>query len=293
QSPPAPLSALTLLNFQSQRKFTVANVLPVEKQVMAISALAEGSSIRSIERMTGIHRDTIMRLGVRIGEACGRLMDETMRELPCQKIEVDEIWGYVGKKQRIVKEEDSPEVGDVWTFVAIDPDTKAVPSFLVGKRDYLSTRAFVADVSARMSNRINLSSDAMLHYEHAVEDSFGGEVDYGQIVKVYRTPETEGQRRYSPPEIESVRRVPIVGEPTHISTSIIERQNLTMRMHCRRLTRLTNAFSKKLDNFKAAVALHFAYYNFVKIHYSLRVTPAMALGISSRLWKVEDLVGLS
>ena len=260
---------------------------------MAISALAEGSSIRSIERMTGIHRDTIMRLGVRIGEACGRLMDETMRELPCQKIEVDEIWGYVGKKQRIVKEEDSPEVGDVWTFVAIDPDTKAVPSFLVGKRDYLSTRAFVADVSARMSNRINLSSDAMLHYEHAVEDSFGGEVDYGQIVKVYRTPETEGQRRYSPPEIESVRRVPIVGEPTHISTSIIERQNLTMRMHCRRLTRLTNAFSKKLDNFKAAVALHFAYYNFVKIHYSLRVTPAMALGISSRLWKVEDLVGLS
>lgn len=267
------------------------NILPHEKQTTAISALAEGASIRSVERMTGIHRDTIMRLGVRVGEACGKLMDETMRELPCQKIEVDEIWGYVGKKQRLVTAMDSADLGDVWTFVAIDPETKAVPSYLVGKRDYASTRQFVADVSSRMKNRIQLSSDAMQHYVDAVEKGFGGEVDYGQIVKVYRTTETAG--RYSPPQIESIRRTPIVGEPRRISTSIVERQNLTMRMHMRRLTRLTNAFSKKLENFKSAVALHFTYYNFVKVHSSLRVSPAMALGVSSRLWTVSDLVEMS
>jgi len=269
----------------------MANFLSTEKQVTAITMLTEGSSIRSVERMTGIHRDTIMRLGVKVGEACGKMMHETMRELPCQKIEVDEIWGYVGKKQRNVEESDSSSMGDVWTFVAIDPETKAVPSFLVGKRDHLSTRAFVDDLSSRMTNRIQLSSDAMSHYLSAVEEAFGGEVDYGQIVKTYCSSESEG--RYSPPKIESVKRTMLVGKSHRISTSMIERQNLTMRMHCRRLTRLTNAFSKKLENFRAAVALHFAYYNFVKMHSSIRATPAMALGVSSRLWKVEDLVGLT
>lgn len=272
----------------------MANKLPIEKQARAISALCEGSSIRSVERMTGIHRDTIMRLGVRVGEACTKLMDETMRELPCEKIEVDEIWGFIGKKQRQKTEEDSPELGDAWTFVAIDPETKAVPSFHVGKRDYLSTRTFMNDVSARMKNRLDLSSDGMSHYVHAVEEAFGGAVDYGQIVKTYEAPDNfEGQRRYSPPQISSVKRTMIEGEEHRVSTSIVERQNLTMRMHCRRLTRLTNAFSKKLDNFKAAVGLHFAYYDFVKVHSSIRCTPAMALGVSSRLWKVEDLVALS
>jgi IS1 family transposase len=269
----------------------MANILSIEKQSMAVSALVEGSSIRSIERITGIHRDTVMRLGVRVGQASKKLLDETMRELPCEKLEVDEIWGFVGKKQRMVTEEDSTDYGDAWTYVAIDPDSKAVPSFLVGKRDAVSTDAFVADVSARMKNRINLSSDGMHHYVSAVEKSFGSEIDYGQVVKVYRTSETEG--RYSPPKIESVRRTVITGEPDRIGTSIVERQNLTMRMHCRRLTRLTNGFSKKLENFEAAVALHFAYYNFVKIHSSIRTTPAMAIGVSSRLWSVKDLVALS
>jgi IS1 family transposase len=269
----------------------MSNTLPTEKKIAVVSALAEGSSIRSIERMTGIHRDTIMRLGVRTGEACAKLMDESMRELPCQRIEADEIWGYVGKKQRALTEQDSDSLGDVWTFVAVDPDTKAVPSFFVGKRDYNSTRAFVSDLSARMKNRIQLSSDAMLHYAQAIEESFGSDVDYGQIVKVYKS--SPAEVRYSPPQIESVRRTPLVGQPIRISTSIVERQNLTMRMHCRRLTRLTNAFSKKLENFKAAVALHFGYYNFVKVHSSIRVTPAMALGVSSRLWTVADLVEMS
>jgi IS1 family transposase len=266
--------------------------LSIEKQTTAISMLSEGNSIRSVERMTGIHRDTIMRLGVRVGEACGKMMDESMRNLPCAKIEVDEIWGYVGKKQRVASAMDtSSGLGDAWTFVAIDPETKAVPSFLVGKRDYVTADKFVADLSNRMKNRIQLSSDAMQHYASAVEKSFGGEVDYGQIVKIYRS--SEGAGRYSPPKIESVRRENISGQPHRISTSMIERQNLTMRMHCRRLTRLTNAFSKKLENFKAAIALHFAYYNFVKVHSSLRVTPSMSLGVSSRLWTVADLVDLS
>ena len=269
----------------------MANVLPIEKQAIAISALCEGSSIRSVERMTGIHRDTIMRLGVRVGEACRTLMDETMRELPCERIEVDEIWGYVGKKQRNVTYEDNSELGDVWTFVAIDPETKAVPVYRVGKRDAEHTAEFIADVAARTTNRIQLSSDGLKHYVPAVEAAFGGDVDFGTIVKTYRSTETEG--RYSPPEIERITRTTVIGEPHRVSTSIVERQNLTMRMHVRRLTRLTNAFSKKLDNFKAAVSLHFAYYNYVKVHSSIRCTPAMALGVSSRLWKVEDLVALS
>lgn len=269
----------------------MSNNLSTEKQCVAIGALVEGSSIRAIERMTGIHRDTIMRLGVRVGQAGQKLLDETMRELPCEQIEVDEIWGFVGKKQRMIQEGDSSELGDAWTYVAIDPETKAVPSFRVGKRDAATTDAFVADVCARMKNRIQLSSDAMNHYASAVEKSFGSQVDYGQIVKVYRTSETEG--RYSPPKIESVKRTPVFGAPDRIGTSIVERQNLTMRMHCRRLTRLTNAFSKKLENFQAAVALHFAYYNFVKIHSTIRTTPAMAIGVSSRLWTVRDLIDLS
>ena len=272
----------------------MANVLPIEKQVTAIGALCEGASIRSVERMTGVHRDTVMRLGVRLGAACGRLLDETMRELPCHKIEVDEIWGFVGKKARNVTAEDSPELGDVWTFVAIDPETKAVPAFLVGKRDPGCTRGFVSDLSARMRDRIQLSSDAMIFYREAVEEAFGGEVDYGQIVKVYKNPDAaEGQRRYSPGYVSSVTRAVLSGAPERIGTSIVERQNLTMRMHCRRLTRLTNAFSKRLDHFRAAVALHFAYYNFVKVHSAVRCTPAMALGVTPRLWTVEDLLRLT
>jgi len=239
----------------------MSNILSPEKQGTAVAMLCEGNSIRSVERMTGIHRDTIMRLGVRIGEACRNLMDQTMRELPCEKIEVDEIWGYVGKKQRQVTSEDDASLGDVWTFVAIDPASKAVPTFRVGKRDAEHTNAFIADVAARTLNRIKLSSDGLKHYVPAVEAAFGGEVDFGTIVKTYRTQETEG--RYSPPEIESIKRTTIFGAPHRVSTSMVERQNLTMRMHMRRLTRLTNAFSKKLENFQAAVAMHFAYYNFV------------------------------
>ncbi len=273
----------------------MANILKTEKKIAAISALCEGSSIRSVERMTGVHRDTIMRLGVRVGESCKQFMDENLRDLSCQRVQVDEIWGYVGKKQGHVKKEEDPHtVGDAWTFVAIDAETKLVPSFVVGKRDAYTARIFMDDLAGRMKNRIQLSSDSLKAYVDAVERGFGDSVDYGQIVKTYTCSDlTPG--KYSPPDILAVRKTSILGNPVRgdISTSFIERQNLTMRMHCRRLTRLTNAFSKKMDNFKAAVALHFAYYNYVKTHGSLKCSPAMAAGVMPSFLTVGDLVEMS
>lgn len=245
--------------------------------------------------MSGVHRDTIMRLGVRVGEACAQMHDETMRGLPCTHIQADEIWGFVGKKQRSVGPQDNAaEVGDVWTYVGFDPASKLAASYVVGKRDYAHTLRFVSDLAARMRDRIHLSTDGMIEYASAVSDAFGGEIDYGQIVKTYGQADTEAQRRYSPPKIISITKKVMEGTPAleAISTSHVERQNLTMRMHMRRLTRLTNAFSKKMDNFRAAVALHFAYYNFVRSHGTIRCTPAMEAGIASKPLSVSDLLAL-
>lgn len=271
------------------------NVLCQEKQEMAISALVEGSSIRSVERMTGIHRDTIMRLMVRTGNNCERLLDESMRDLPCKYIELDEIWCYVGKKQRHLKKTDDHSVlGDQWVFVAIDAESKLIPSHKIGKRDLSTAYDFLADLSGRVNNRVQLSSDSLSAYVEAVELSFGANVDYGQVVKTYEA-EAIGPGRYSPPKVIAADRFVISGQPRveRISTSFVERQNLTMRMQMRRFTRLTNAFSKKLENLKAAVALHFAHYNFVRIHGSLRVTPAMEAGITRTPWTVRDLLELN
>ena len=272
----------------------MANILPIEKQITCIGALAEGQSIRSIERLTGVNQNTIMSLGVRVGNACARIMDEKMTGLACSKIQMDEIWGFIGKKQANLKPGDAAKgLGDVWTFVAIDADTRMVPAFRVGKRDSYNANCFVEDLAARLDGeRVQISTDGLAAYVDAIERGFGSEADYGQIVKTYGHSENEGQRRYSAPEIVTIKRKVISGEPAqqHISTSYIERQNLTMRMHMRRLTRLTNAFSKKLENFKAAVSLHFAYYNFVRMHKSLRCTPAMAGGVTDTIWTVRDLV---
>lgn len=271
------------------------NILKTEKQVAVIAGLTEGLSIRSVERMTGIHRDTIMRLGVRVGEACGEYMNKSFRDLVCNHIEIDEIWGFVGKKQNRLTDQDNPrEKGDVYTFVSLDKATKLVPSFHVGQRTGYDAQIFIDDLSGRVQNRIQLSSDAFNAYVDAVERGFGCEIDYGQIVKVYDSADLpERSRKYSPARICSSNRVVITGSPKEkICTSHIESQNLTMRMHCRRLTRLTNAFSKKIENFKSAVALHFGYYNLVKTHKTLRTTPAMAAGVSDKLWTVEDLVNL-
>jgi IS1 family transposase len=275
----------------------MANILPKETQALVIGSLVEGASIRSVERMTGVHRDTIMRLGARVGNACGKMMEATMRDLSCSRIEIDELWGYVGKHQRFTTQvERSNGFGDCWTYIAVDPDTKVVPCFAVGKREPEITARFMADLASRMKNRIQLSSDAHLSYIKAVDAAFGSEVDYGQIVKTFSSPSPEEEKRkYSPSEVVSVRRIWMTGEPRmdDICTSHVESQNLTLRMHVRRLTRLTNAFSKKLENFRAAIALHFTYYNFVKKHSSVKTTPAIAAGVASRLWTVSDLVELA
>jgi IS1 family transposase len=270
----------------------MANKLPTEKKVTVISMLAEGNSIRSVERITGINRNTIMTLAVRVGNACKRIMDEKMRGLTCKQIEVDEIWGFVGAKRNNAAR--CGAYGDVWTFIALDADTKLIPSFTVGKRDSYHAKAFMDDLASRMTMRVQISSDSLKAYNDAVERSFGTEADYGQIVKTYSiTPLGKSAAvRYSPAEVVAVEKTIVSGAPDidRISTSHVEKQNHTLRMHCRRLTRLTNAFSKKIENFEAAVALNFAYYNFVKTHGALKMTPAMAAGIEKSHWTVAELV---
>ncbi len=272
----------------------MANVLNADKQIAIIGSLAEGSSIRSIERITGVHRDTIMRLGVRVGQGCTALMDAKMRNLDCHRLEMDEIWGFVGKKDRHLRRGDDPQFGNVWTFCAIDADTKLVPAFKVCKeRDTETTEAFVLDVADRMKNRVQISTDGLKAYVDAIDLAFGGNVDYGQIVKTYGIEmSTQPQRRYSAPDIKSIEKKVIFGQPEFelISTSYIERLNATTRLHMKRLARLTHAFSKKRENFEAAVGLHFAYYNFVRRHATLRCTPAMAAGVTSGFWTVRDLL---
>jgi IS1 family transposase len=269
----------------------MANVLSTDKKIAIIGSLAEGSSIRSVERITGVHRDTIMRLGVAVGQGCTAMMDAKMRDLPCNRLEMDEIWGFVGKKEKHVREGEDG-VGSVWTFCAIDAETKLVPAFRCGDRSKATADAFVADVASRIRNRVQISTDGLKAYVGAIEDAFGGEVDYGQIFKTYGTESQHPQRRYSAPEMVSVEKKVIVGSPDFklISTSYVERLNATTRLHMRRLTRLTLAFSKKRENFDAAVGLHFAYYNFVKRHNTLRCTPAMAAGVADTFWSVGDLV---
>jgi IS1 family transposase len=270
----------------------MANILATDKKVLAVSMLAEGSSIRSIERITGVHRDTIMRLGVRIGEGCKEVMDSKMRGLNCKHIQCDEIWGFIGAKRK--NADSTGRYGDVWTFIGLDSETKIIPSFVVGKRDSYHAKEFMDDLAGRMANRIQVSTDALAAYPDAIERGFGSEVDYGQVVKTYSVTNLnkEAASRYSPADVIKVEKTVVYGMPdvSRITTSHIESQNLTLRMHCRRLTRLTNAFSKKFENFQAAVALNFAYYNFCKRHTTLRMTPAQAAGVESSAWTVAELI---
>jgi IS1 family transposase len=272
----------------------MANVLPREKQIAIIAALAEGSSIRAIERITGINRNTIMNLGVRVGQGCAKILDAKMRDLTCHFLQFDEIWGFIGKKEKHLMPEDDPTLGDVWTFCAIDAETKLMPAYTVGKRNHVTANAFVGNVASRLKNRPQISSDGMRAYVEAVENAFGMNVDFGMIIKNYGVDKGEHhqERRYSAPEVTSMQKMVIIGrpEPDLISTSHIERLNGTTRLHMRRLTRLTYAFSKKLENFEAAVAIHFAYYNFVRTHGSLKMTPAMRAGVEKTFWSVGDLV---
>lgn len=267
--------------------------LSAEKKLAVLSALVEGNSIRSISRMTNVDRNTIASLLVRAGDRCAAIMDETMRNLHCSYVQADEIWCYVGKKDRHIRKGDSPEVGSQWVFVAMDAETKLVPVYTVGKHTEETTWYFINELAERISTRIQLTTDGFVFYQRHVEDAFGAEVDFAQLIKLYgQYGQHDADAKYSPsPIVEVISRVRSGDpDPEHICTSHVERQNLTMRMQMRRFTRLTNAFSKKLTNLKAACALHFAHYNFCRVHSSLRVTPAMAAGITSHIWELGDLI---
>lgn len=267
------------------------NILPRDKQIAVISALTEGCSIRSVERLTGIHRDTIMRLGVRVGDGCAALHNDMMQFVQANRLELDELWSYVGKKQRQVRQTDPADVVDQYVFLGIDGTRKAIISYRVGKRDGHNTNAFLADLRRRIVNKPEISSDGFSAYPDAVERAFGSDCTFGQIIKQYRgEPAIDTARRYSPGVVVGVDYRRVVGAQAKISTSYVERGNLSVRMGSRRFTRLTNAFSKKLANHVAAVSLYVAHFNLCRIHEALRITPAMAMGITDRVWSIGELV---
>jgi transposase-like protein/IS1 family transposase len=266
--------------------------LPIEKAEAILKLLVEGVSVRAVERLTEVHRDTILRLLVKAGERCEKILGEKIRNVPCKDVELDEIWSWVFCKERAKRADHDPSYGDNYCFVAIERNTKLVLNFALGKRDQMTTNAFIEGLRlATSSQPFQLSADGFGTYPSAIENTLSDRCDFAQLVKVYRA-SPEGERRYSPAEVVSTEKVPVIGnpDPKRICTSIVERQNLTMRMQMRRLTRLTNAFSKKWENLWAALCLHFAWYNFCRVHRTLRVTPAMEAGISDRIWEVAELL---
>lgn len=272
------------------------NRLSTEKRSQIIGLLVEGNSLRSTSRLADCSINTVTKLLVDVGAACSEYQDKTLRNLPCKRVQIDEIWSFVYAKERTAPADKKASglAGDIWTWTAICADTKLAVSWLVGERDGAAAKVFVCDLANRLANRIQLTSDGHKPYLQAVEAGFGGAVDYGTLVKYYGK-EQVGQHRYSPAKILGAERVCCTGnpDPNRISTSFVERQNLTMRMSMRRFTRLTNAFSKKVENHAHAVALHFMYYNFGRIHKTLRVTPAMEAGVSDHVWSLEEIAALT
>lgn len=268
------------------------NRLSAEKRAQVIAALVEGNSIRATVRMTGVAKNTVTKLLVDMGTVCSIHMDRVMRDLPCERIQCDEIWAFVGPKQKNVPHAKRDEWGDVWTWVALDADTKLVPSYLVGGRGVVEATSFIDDLAGRLRNRVQLTTDGYVMYVNAVRGAFKNDIDYAMLHKIYASPAESG--RYSPATCIGTERRTVVGDPDpdHISTSYVERQNLTMRMSMRRFTRLTNAFSKKVENLTAAVSLHFMHYNFCRVHKSLGTTPAVAAGIADHVWTIQELVTL-
>jgi len=270
--------------------------LSTSERSRILHLLCEGMAIRAVCRATGASKNTVAKLLADVGKVCMAYHDENVRNLTSKRIQVDEAWAFIYAKQKnVATAKAAPEgAGDVWTWVAMDADTKLVAGYFVGGRDGECAKWFIDDVAKRLANRVQLTSDGHRAYLEAVEGAFGADVDYAQLVKIYGASSDSAKGRYSPAECTGIVKTPIEGkpDPAHISTSFIERQNLTMRMHMRRFTKLTNAFSKKVENHAYAVALHMKYYNFVKLHSKLRVTPAMAAGVSDRLWEVSDIVAL-
>ena len=272
------------------------NRLDRNTRAQVVNCLVEGCSIRSTVRMTGVAKKTVMRLLVEIGAACLSYQDRVFRNLNCKHVQVDECWAFCYAKAKNVTPEitqKNPYAGDCWTWAAIDADSKLIPSWIIGPRDSVTARLFVNDLASRLADRVQLTSDGLNVYLQAVERAFRGHVDYAMLQKIYGT-SSEAETRYSPAVCIGCKREVIVGDPdpAHVSTSFIERANLTMRMGMRRFTRLTNAFSKKIENHAAAVALHMMHYNFVRIHQTLRITPAMAAGVTDRVWDISDIVAL-
>lgn len=271
------------------------NRLSREKRNQIVASLVEGNSIRATCRMTGVSKNTVAKLLSDLGLVCSIYQDRLMRNLTCQRIQCDEIWAFVGCKEKRVPEHRRGEWGDIWTWVALDADTKLVPTYHVGGRGMYEAHVFMNDLAKRLANRIQLTTDGHSVYATAVRGAFPEGVDYAQVVKTYGHSDSSKSGRYSPADLRSVESVVMSGDPDpdHISTSYVERQNLTMRMSMRRFTRLTNGFSKKIENLTAAVSIHFMHYNFCRPHAALNgQTPAMAAGIADRVWTVNDLIAL-
>jgi IS1 family transposase len=273
------------------------NTLPMSKRVAVVSALVEGNSLRSTCRMTGVAMNTVLKLLPELGAACADLHDERVRDIHAKRVQCDEIWQFIGAKAKnVTAAQKIAGWGDCWTWTAIDADTKLIVAYEVGARNAFNCYEFMKDLASRLSGRVQLSTDGLRWYHDAVDHAFGIDVDFAQIIKTFGkvTADPSAAVRYSPAVITGVTKEVIRGNPDdrHISTSYVERQNLTMRMSMRRFTRLTNAFSKKIDNHMASVALHFAHYNFCRVHGTLRVTPAMEAGLSDHIWSLEELIGL-
>ena len=271
------------------------NKLSAEARAQILHLLCEGSSIRAVTRITGASKNTVIKLMIDAGKACGAYHDQHVRNLSTRRVQVDESWSFTYAKQKNVAKAKRQDMayGDTWTWTAIDADSKLLISWLVGGRDSDFAMGLMDDLRQRLANRVQLTSDGHRAYLEAVEGAFGADIDYAMLVKIYGNP-PEAEKRYSPAECIGARKTRIEGnpDPRHVSTSYAERQNLTIRMHNRRFTRLTNAFSKKIENHAHSVALMMTYYNFVRIHKTLRVTPAMEAGVTDRLWEVADIVAL-
>ena len=275
------------------------NTLPRHKKVLILRCLVEGMSIRSVARTADVSRNTVVKLLADAGRACADYQDKELRNLPCQRIQCDEIWSFIYAKEKNVPRAKSapPEAGDLWTWTAMCADTKLVPSWRLGDRSGATAADLMDDLRGRLASRVQLTTDCHRAYLEAVEDAFGADIDYAMLVKLYGKGDgndRSSQARYSPSECIGTRTAVITGRPdeAHVSTSYVERQNLTMRMSMRRFTRLTNAFSKRLEYLAHSVALHFMFYNFCRIHKTLRVTPAMEAGVADRLWEIGDIVDM-
>ena len=271
------------------------NCLSIDKRTRVISALAEGSSINATCRMTGVAKHTVLKLLKDLGCVCAEYHNRIVRNLKVRRVQCDEIWAFVYAKQKNVTEEQMAKgAGDCWTWTAIDADTKLIISYCLGDRGIKTANFFMNDLASRISNRVQLTTDGHRVYVDAVEDAFGADIDYSMLIKVYGAPSDMGESRYSPATCIGCRTATISGDPDpqHVSTSFVERQNLSMRMGMRRFTRLTNGFSKKLENHGHAVALYFMHYNFCRVHKTLRVTPAMEAGLTDHVWTLQELTDL-